>query len=229
MYMRPSSPLRNIPSALDPTNGDDDKDEEEDMIYREYGMGSSSRFGKMLRGRRSGNLKDKHKSRGDERGGGYHFSLSLSRSLGRKRGGAYAAFAPGSEEREPDPPLPTLLTGRGYGGVGGFGPGRGCSMSGEMEMRMALAGRNINASSDNENGLSAAFRFRENQRPSCDGDCKMNRGKGRKLIKMRSTIGSNSLTASPSSSQSKPRIGSRLKEMSFSFLGRFQGGDANRS
>lgn len=227
-HMRPSSPVRSIPSVLDPVSDGDDKDEEE-VPYREFGMGSTSRFGRILRERRSGNLKGKDKSRGDNGGtGGYHFALSFSRSLGRKRGGT---LAPESQEREPDLPLPTLSMNRGYPSVGGVGPGRGYSMSGEMEMRMALAERNVNAGSENGNGLDAAFKFRENQRPSCDGDGRMNRGKGRKLIKMRSTIGltSGPFMASPSSPSSKPRIGSRLKEMSFSFLGRFQGGEANRS
>lgn len=217
---------------LDPANGED---EDEDMEYNQFGMGPG-RFGKVLREKRSGKLKNKGKSKGETGGSNdFHFPLSLSLSLGRKRGRGLTALGLGSEKEKDLPPLPVLSTSRSYAAIGGggFSPGRGCSMSGEMEMRMALAERNLNANGDNGNGLQPAFRF---QRPSCDvpAEGRMSRDKGsggRKLIKMRSTIGftSNSSMGSPTSSPSKPRIGSRLKEMSVNFLGRFHGGDTNHS
>ncbi|KAF9448557.1 hypothetical protein P691DRAFT_800577 [Macrolepiota fuliginosa MF-IS2] len=227
MHMRPSSPVRSILSVLDPANGDDD---DMDMEYNQFGVGSSRfGFGKALRERRSGNLRNKSSG-----GSGYHFPLSFSLSLGRKRGRAFTTSGLGSE-REVDtvPPLPVTSPTRSYASIGGFGPGRGCSMSGEMEMRMALAERSLNSNVDGRNGLEPAFKF---QRPSYDGEGRMSRGKGaggKKLLKMRSTMGLTSTSMkSPTSSPSsplKPRIGSRLKEMGVNFLGRFHGSDTNHS
>lgn len=230
MHMRPSSPVRSsILSVLDPAQC---VDEDEEMENSQFGM-RPSHSGKALRERKSGNLKNKDKGRGDAgKGSGYHFPLSLSLSLGRKRGRGLGAFGLASEkEKEPIPPLPTLSSSRSYTGIG---PSRGCSMSGEMELRMALAERNINANSNGEKGLKSAFKFRENQRPSYDGEGSKGRGKsgGRRLMKMRSSIGLSSsrlLPSSPPSSPSKPKIGSKLKEMSIHFLGKLQGSDANHS
>lgn len=104
-------------------------------------------------------------------------------------------------------------------------------MSGEVEMRMALAERSINANGGSTNGLEPAFKFRESPRPSCDGEGLERRtSDGKRPLRMRSALGlsSASLTASPPSSPSKPKIGSRLKEMSVSLFGKLQGGDANR-
>jgi hypothetical protein len=226
MHMRPSSPVRSILSVLDPAHGDEEGDEDDEHGYNQL----ESRFGKMLRERRSSNLKEKRAR--DTGGGGYSFPLSLSLSLGRRRGRTPDTDGLKSgKEKNSIPMMPTLSSSRSYNGFGGFGVGRGCSMSGEVEMRMALAERS-NANGGSDNSLQPAFKFQENKRPSYHVESLI-RGKSsrKKLMKMRSSIelSSSSPMAPPPSSPSKPKIGTRLKEFSINFLGKFQGGDANRS
>lgn len=227
MRMRPSSPARSILSVLDPAHGDEEGESDDEAGYNQFGM-SPTQLGRMLRKRKSSNLKEK--VRGD--GKGYHFPLSLPLSLGRKRGRlSDSASSNSGKEKDFAPAMPILTPSRSYNGLSGFSLGRGCSMSGEMEMKMALAERSLNANGGSGSGLEPAFKFRESPRPSYDGeDLARRKSTGKRLMRMRSTIGlsSSSLTTSPPSSPSKPKIGSKLKEMSASFLGRFQG-DGNRS
>ncbi|KXN87231.1 hypothetical protein AN958_08621 [Leucoagaricus sp. SymC.cos] len=218
MHIRPSSPATSILSVLDPVQNYEE-DEDEEAEYNQYGL-SSSGIGRMLRERRSIEFREKEK--------GFHFPLL---SLGRKRGRTLASADLQTRETEKDmtPSSRTLNSSRSYSG---FGLGRGCSMSGEVEMRMALAERSLNANGGSDNGLESAFKFRQIQpRPSYDAEGDLVREKigGRRLHKMRSTIGisSTSLT-SPPSSPSRPKFGTKLKEMGINLLGKFQG-DPSRS
>jgi hypothetical protein len=176
-------------------------------------------------------MKEKGKVRGDHSGGGYQFPLSLSLSLGRKRG---RTFATANQRLDKNDTLasPRLSHSQSCTGLGGIGVGKGCSVSGEVEMRMALAERSLNANDYSANSLQPGFKFHKNHRPTYDAEIQMTRSKstGKKLMKMRSSIGlsSGSLTSSLSRSPSSLKIGSRLKEMSANFLGKFQGGGANR-